>query len=250
MNQRFPDQPGSNLLTPLLEAWEHDGLTVISRKWSPEQMQFTFRAQADLSPVLIASRAKGRLDHALRKAGSPVTFSRRVGFRSLGENLSDTVLAYLAKQYDRVELADPRYIDSLRSAFWENPGFDASDPIPTTHGRYWFDLHLVMVTEDRYRIGRSLQPVAVRDGVLEWGRTLKANHRKVASGHGDPGVNSIAVMHDHVHVVFRGNISMSPLEMASDLWTRLNRLAGCRMYQDRIYVGSFSEYTLHAVKRC
>jgi len=210
MTGRFPDPPGASFFEALDTAWKKDGLSVISKKWTPEQIQLTFRAEPFLSPAFVTARAKGRLDHALRKADLATPFSRRVGFRTLGENTSSVVLNYLANQYDRVELADPRYVEKLRAASWMNPDFDASDPIPTSHGRYWYDLHLVLVTEDRFRIGRTLQPAALRDAVLEWGRTLSIPSSTSRSGQGAPGVKSLAVMHDHLHVVFRGQISRPP----------------------------------------
>lgn len=243
----LPAEPDEPFFTELAGAWASDGLEILSRKWTPERVQVTFRADPAATPVFVTARAKGRLDHALRKTGKPTAFSRRVGFRTLGDNTSPVVLHYLARQYDRADLADPKYIDQLRSASWVNPDFDAADPQPTSHGRYWFDLHMVLVTEGRFRIGRSIKPLDLRDATLEWGKNLERIVSRSPSGHAQPGVKSLAVMHDHLHVVFRGPISQSPQDMAGDLLTRLNRRAGCRLMQERIYVGSFSEYSVRAI---
>ncbi len=221
---------------------------MLSHKWTPGRIQFTFKAEPDLTPVFVTARAKGRLDHALRKAGTPATFSRRVGFRTLGHNTSPVVLKYLAQQYDRVALADPRYVEQLQSAAWENPKFDPSEPTPTSHGRYWYDLHLVLVTENRFKIGRFIDPARLSDCILTWGTDLAAAKTPTRSGLTSPGLKSLAVMHDHLHIAFRGNISHSPADMAVDLWDRLNRIAGCRLYQDRIYIGTFSQYSLNALR--
>jgi hypothetical protein len=246
-NTPLPAEPDESFFTNLGEAWASDGLEMISRKWTPERIQITFRADPVAAPVFVTARAKGRLDHALRKSGHPTAFSRRVGFRTLGENTSPVVLRYLARQYDRADLADPKYINQLRAASWVNPDFNSADPQPTGHGRYWFDLHMVLVTEGRFRIGRWINPLDLRDATLEWGENLARTVNHTLSGHAQPGVKSLAVMHDHVHVAFRGHISHSPHDMAGDLLTRLNRRAGCRVMQERIYVGSFSEYSVHAI---
>ena len=243
----FPNEPDQSFFSSLHKTWKGDGLEVLSRKWSPHRIQFTFRAAPDIAPTFVTARAKGRLDHALRKAGQPTAFSRRVGFRTLGHNTSPVVLNYLARQYDRVDLADPRYIEELQSASWSNPDFDASDPLPTSHGRYWYDVHMVLVTENRFRIGRWIKPQDLSEATQAWGRDLSRSASTSRSGQARPGLKSLAVMHDHVHVVCRGAINRSPADMAGELFRRLNEAAGCRLMQERVYAGSFSEYSVSAI---
>ena len=56
--------------SPLMDLgplWEGDGMRLLEQCWSEEMVQLTFSAQPDVSPVFLAGRAKGRLQHALTK---------------------------------------------------------------------------------------------------------------------------------------------------------------------------------------
>lgn len=240
----FPPEPDAATLASLDTAWITDGLTRISHRWQSDLVQITFRAGPDIAPTTISARVKGRLDHAMRKAGWVNGFARKIGMRSLGENTRESVLRYIATQLDRAELADPRYAASLAAAAWENPEFDLSDPLPSTFARYWYDLHLVAVTDSCWRVGCEDFLPKIRPGVLAWGESLSAQ----GTGNGvRPGVRSLAVMTDHVHIALRGPIGRAPADLAESLWRQLNRAAGCRLFSERIYVGTFSEYPLGAI---
>src|SRR5262245_12807340 len=75
----------------LQAAWETDGLRVLERAWSSDAVQILFSATPDVSPVFLAGRAKGRLDHAYRQIGRPCKFSRKLAVRSVGDNTRQDV---------------------------------------------------------------------------------------------------------------------------------------------------------------
>lgn len=50
-------------------------------------------------------------------------------------------------------------------------------------------------------------------------------------------------------MALRGNFERSPQEIALALQNHLARAAGCRVWQDGFYVGTFSEYDLEVVRR-
>src|SRR6188472_3901725 len=52
-------------------AWNADGLRALQHRVQGDQVQIVFSATPHVSPQFIAARAKGRLEHALRKAGVP-----------------------------------------------------------------------------------------------------------------------------------------------------------------------------------
>ena len=189
-----------------------------------------FRVGPDISPELFAGRVKGRLQHALRQAGQPTTFSRKVAVRALGDNVSGVVEAYLRKQPARAELVDERYRATLKAAAFEDAAVDLSQPTETKSGRYWFNLHWVAATEGRYRIGNEDFLDKVRTGIFTWaaetGCVLKA----------------FAPMPDHVHIAARGGPEKTPRELGGALWRCLNRAAGCCLMSDKVYAGTFSEY--------
>lgn len=240
----FPPLPGDNFLASLDAAWAGDGLRRIAQRWQNDLVQFTFEAPGNASPEFVAARAKGRLDHALRKAEWHHGFERKVAVRSLGENTLDVVLRYIATQLDRADLADPRYVNSLAEAAWEDGDIDLEEPVASGHGRYWYNLHLVAVTQGRWRIGREDFLPKVTAAVQAWSEGLAAG----ASGRARPGVHSLAVMPDHVHLAVRGPTARSPDEIAGALRDALNRAAGCLLFDPRVYAGTFSSYPLSHVR--
>ena len=224
----------------LIAAWATDGLRRIAHRWQPDLVQFTFEAPSNISPELVAGRAKGRLDHALRKTGWRHGLSRKVALRSLGENTLDVVLRYIATQLDRADLADPRCVSSLADAAWEDGDIDPEQPVASDFGRYWYNLHLVAVTSGRWRIGREDFLPKVTAAVRVWSELLAAG----GAGKARPGVHSLAVMPDHVHLAVRGPSAQSPDEIAGGLRDALNRAAGCLLFDPRVYAGTFSSYPL------
>src|SRR6516165_1503160 len=59
--------------------WEKDGLRLLELRRTPQEIQLAFSARPNVSPVLLAARAKGRLQHAVRAAGVRFNgFSRKV----------------------------------------------------------------------------------------------------------------------------------------------------------------------------
>ena len=102
-------------------------------------------------PSMIVARLKGRLDHAFRTKGIPLKFSRKVALRSLGENTQADVDQYIANQVDKEQFVDDRFGASLK-AFTRAWQSRAADPLEVNSGRYWYQLHLVLVVDKHHRI--------------------------------------------------------------------------------------------------
>ncbi len=233
----FSPEPSAAFFEALATAWAADGLKLHSRAWTPEQIQLTFQTAPEVAPTFLAARVKGRLQHALRQAELACDFSRKTAVRSLGDNRSPEVEGYLRQQAVRAELADERYRATLLAAAFEDAAVDLSAPAETTKGRYWYNLHLVAVTADRFRIGKEDFLDKVRAGVFAWAQETGSR------------LKAFSPMPDHVHVAVRGNPERSPLELAEALWRSINRAAGCGLMGENLYAGTFSEYGLRAVQR-
>jgi REP element-mobilizing transposase RayT len=226
---------GSGANADLTQAWATDGLTCVSDTWSPQQVQLVFRVAPGVAPVAFTQRVKGRLQYALRRNGTPVAFSRKVGMRALGANIGTTVQRYVREQLEHVDLADPRYAQRLAEASREDLAVDLAVPAQTDSGRYWYNLHLVLVSAGRYRVGPELH-------IGDWSATVRA----AAAGNGC-AVRALAVMPDHVHLALRGNITLSPVEIGVLFQNALAKIAGGRVWQDMFYIGTFGEYSLCVV---
>ena len=218
--------------------WETDGLRRLEHRVVSETWQMTFSAKPCVSPEFLASRVKGRLQYALRQQGKPLEFSRKLAVRSVGDNTRADVEAYIARQVDNGAFADARFREQMREFTVEIRGVDLSAPTATGSGRYWYNLHIVLVVAERQRIVDRRQLALVRETSL-----------RVAAKKGW-GISTLSVMPDHLHVALRGNVTQSPEEMTLALMNNLAHELGQRRYwEPGYYAGTFSEYDMDAVRR-
>jgi REP element-mobilizing transposase RayT len=225
-----------HLLAEIAPVWANDGLQLLESRWTPEHLHLLFATSPSVAPTFLAARAKGRLDYALRKAGLAIPFSRKVSVRSLGENTRRDVEAYIEHQVEREQFVDPRFEQALLELQIKNESIDLSQPGASAHGRYWYNLHLVLVTEGRWRI-RELELLRLlRDSVLKI--ASKKQHL----------ISRLSVMPDHLHAALRPWIEESPLDVVHAYANNLAHMAGRgRLWQDGYYVGTFGEYSIHSI---
>jgi REP element-mobilizing transposase RayT len=233
---KFPDEP-SGLVVVLAEALQADGLSLESHTWSAGAIQLTVRAHPDQAPIWVSGRLKGRLDYALRKHAKAASFSRKVSLRAIGHNRTTVVDRYVRDQLAHVDLADPRYRKMLASVALHDPSVNLADPAVSSHGRYWYNLHLVFVVAKRYRIGERAFLERLRQRILS------------SSGQQGCAVKRVSIMPDHMHVALRGNPARSPNEIAVGMQEASADLAGCVLWEHVFYVGTFGEYDKDAVAR-
>jgi len=218
--------------------WEKDGLRLLESRCSAEMAQMTFSAKPEVAPVLVASRVKGRLQHALRQAGLPAPFSRKLAIRSIGDNRTSDVEQYIRDQVANAKCADKDFADRLRPFTIADPDVNLSEPTETNSGRYWYNLHVVLVTEERYQHGDS-----------EWLRLIRDQSLKIAKKKRH-AVSRLSVMPDHLHIALRGNIEDSPHEIALSFQNNLAYALGqLRVWRHTYYAGTFGEYDMQAVRR-
>jgi len=234
----FPHLPPPSFWEPLQTAWEADGLRMLERKWSPDLIQFTFSVRPQISPVIFTARVKGRLQHALRKAESPTEFSRKVAFRSIGANHRAEVENYIQAQVDKEQFVDPRFTELVKQFTVAVPAVDLAAPTATNSGRYWYNLHLVLIVQGRYRIADP-----------DFLRTTHDWSFKIATKKGHT-ISRLAVMPDHLHIAMRGNIAHSPEEIALGFLNNLAFALGQRAHWEPCYyAGTFGEYDMGARRK-
>lgn len=231
----FPSAP-TELITLTKPLWLRDGLDVVESRWMRDMVQILFAASPHVSPQFIATRAKGRLDHAIRAAGLQMPISRKVALRAIGENTRHDVETYIETQVKKEQFADDRFARELEQLIYIDDACDLLQPTPSSHGRYWYNLHLVLVTEGRFRIVE-----------LEALRQLRAFTLRIAQKKSH-ALSRLTVMPDHLHASLRPKFGESPHEVAASY---LNNLAHGinhgRMWQAGYYVGTFGEYTTHSM---
>ena len=109
----FSATPPPGIIEAVTDALRTDALDLESHTWGPDEIHLTVAASPAISPVKIAQRIKGRLDHALRQQQTGLSFSRKVSLRAVGHNRTPVVDQYVHSQLDHVDLADPRYRETL-----------------------------------------------------------------------------------------------------------------------------------------
>lgn len=185
----------------------------------------------------MAARAKGRLQHALRTVGAPVTLSRKVSIRTVGDNTTQSVEGYIRAQVRNAQFVDSRFAEFLEQFTTVNSRVNLQHPTETSSGRYWYNLHLVWLTEGRYRIVDEQALKTIRDG------SFRIAEKK------DYKIGAVSVMPDHLHIALRGNLEHSPEQIAlafqNSLAHMLNRGA---VWQPGFYVGTFGEYNMRAIR--
>jgi REP element-mobilizing transposase RayT len=239
MKSAWKNMPDASILDPIDSLWEQDGLRRLEHSWADDCLQITFSAKPEVSPVLLATRAKGRLQYSLRNAGSGFPgFTRKVSVRSVGENTSQDVTAYIASQVEKEHFDDPRFRAMLAEFTCAFPVVDLATPSESASGRYWYNLHIVLVVAGR---GRYHDPAQLR---VLYECALRIAEKK---GH---RIASISVMPDHLHIALRGNIDSSPLDIALGFQNNLAFAMGqVPIWQDGFYSGTFSEYDMGAIRR-
>jgi hypothetical protein len=142
-------------------------------------------------------------------------------------------------QLDRHPMADPRVQERLARYPIHNPEVDLSLPRLTAHAQYWYNLHIVLVNEARYR--------EIRDEVLTGLRqmVLDANEKK---GH---WLSRAAILPDHIHLTMGCQVEESPEEVVLSYMNNLAFSCGMKpVFKYSYYVGTFSEYDLGVIPRC
>jgi REP element-mobilizing transposase RayT len=234
----FPSTLCGEFWDQLDAAWERDGLRRLEVRCEPACWQLLMSTKPCVSPITLAARVKGRLQHALRLIGQPVEFSRKVAVRSVGHNRTDEVEAYVQNQVANSDYVDPRFKAFLGQFQIVDETVDMSQPTATRSGRYWYDLHLVLTARQRCPITSSEALSTLRDCSLAIAR--KKGHR----------LSRLAVMPDHWHGCLRGNIEQSPEEIALAFLNNLAYALGQNaIWQCGYYAGTFGEYEMNAVRR-
>jgi REP element-mobilizing transposase RayT len=233
----LPDEPEPPFWDDLADAWETDGIRSLERTWEARRVRMLVSTTPDVAPTTLAQRMKGRLSYALGQADKRTDFSRKKAVRSVGSANRQTVEEYVDGQVDGDEWADPEFADHLEQFTVTDETVDLSEPSRSRSGRYWYNLHLVLVVAHRHRITNGERLGQLRDCC-----------RAVADKKGH-GLKALSVMPDHLHAALRADISESPEEVALAYMNNLAHAVGpTRLWQPSYYVGTFGEYDMGAIR--
>jgi REP element-mobilizing transposase RayT len=133
-------------------------------------------------------------------------------------------------------MADPRIQKRFAKYQIAHPEVDLSQPQTTSHGVYWYNLHIVLVHRERW--------TEVREGVLQ---RLHAMIRKASEAKGYR-LSRAGILADHVHLVLGCPIEAPPDEVVLGFLNNLAFVHGMTpIYQYGGFVGTVGEYTTEAM---
>ena len=165
-------------------------------------------------------------------------FQRNYSLRSIGSANRETIDNYVRTQLEHHPCADARVTERLMDFQIFNPDVDLSQSSSTSHATYWFNLHLVIVNDGRFREIRSDRLKSLHDMIL-----------KVASCKGHL-LSRAAILRDHLHLTMRCAIDESPQQVALAYLNNLAYSQGMTaIFRCGYFVGTFGEYDLGAIQR-
>jgi len=222
----------------LQEACEKDSIRLLEHEFKPPNVsQFLVSARPAIPPVLIAQRVKGRLQYLLRRT-NPTAFRRNYSMRSLGSTRDAKLDAYLASQLQHHPMADVRVQERFAAYQIHHPEVDLVLPRRNGHASYSYNLHLVFVTEERWREIRDTVLIKVRDMIGA------ASRRK---GH---LLKRAALLPDHIHLTIGCSLAEAPRDVALSYMNNLSYVQNMSdVFRYSYFVGTFGEYDLGVIPR-
>ncbi len=225
-------------IEPLREQVERDGVRLLEHRLdSPNVWFFMLSTQPATAPRQIVKSVKGRLQHLVRET-APRAFRRNFSLTSVGDVRRQVVESYVASQLDHHRMADARVQSRLKEFQLVFPGVDLSTAEFSSHGRYVYGLHLVLVHEARWREIREDRLTITRDTFLRAAR--KKGHR----------VSRLGLLPDHLHATLGCSFEETPEEVALGYLNNLAYGHGMKpLFCPGYYVGTFGEYDMAAIRR-
>lgn len=215
---------------------ERDNIRLLKHRFANSKTsQFLVSTQVTSAPSFIVQRLKGRLYHAV-KSRKPKPLRGNFALRSIGKSGREETEKYVTDQLGHHVMADQRVQTALEELQFHDTTVILSDPVRSSHGLYWYNLHFVFVHRERWRCVDLAQLHRVQRSILSLSR--------------DEGIQLAAagVLTDHIHLLGRCPYDRSPLDIAllylrgmSSVWD------GRAIYQYGGYVGTVGEYTTHAI---
>jgi REP element-mobilizing transposase RayT len=166
----------------------------------------------------------------------PKAFRGNYAIRSVGRVTREETEHYVADQLGHHQMADPRVQRRLERFQIVRPEVDLTQPQRTSHGLFWYNLHVVLVHQAREMEIREDVLGRVRDMIL-----------RVANAKGYL-LSRAGILADHVHLVLGGPIEVAPDEIALAFLNNLAYVQGMRpVHQFGAFIGTVGEYTTGAL---
>ncbi len=129
-------------------------------------------------------------------------------------------------------MADPKVQAQFKKRQIVNSDVDLSRPQHTSHGLFWYNLHVVLVHRER------LAEIRIDDLDRVRGMILKASETKQYL------LSRAGILPDHVHLALGCPFDVAPEDLAVSFLNNLSYVFGMKaVFQHGGFLGTFGEYT-------
>ncbi len=221
----------------LAAATEGDGIRLLGHRFvRPGLSQFCLSTLPEVSPLLLVQRVKGRLQYLVRTS-LPKALQGCYALRSFGRVRREVIEQYVAAQLGQHQMADERVQRMLERFQMVNPQVNLQQHRSTSQGKYWYNLHLVLVHRQRWPEVRESVLEAVCEMVLKVSR-LKGY-----------ALSRAGILPDHLHLTLGCPLEVPPVDVALAFLNNLAFVHQMRpVFQFGAYLGTFGEYDQGAVR--
>ncbi len=227
----------SNWLTALQNINEAEGIRILRHRFADwgDLSQFFISSKPEISPVQLIRGVKGRLQSLIRDQ-FPKALQRNYALRSIGSTRRAVVAQYIEKQLEHHGWSLHKWCARL-AKLQIKTNVDLAQPRRSAHGLYWYNLHLVLVNDMRYRIATAQLE---RVHCALWTISKEQHHL----------LSRASILPDHIHLLLGCNLNQSPLTVALAYLNGITAgLRGQRIFQSSFHVSTCGEYDLGVIPR-
>lgn len=216
---------------------ESDHIRILSWRWLTKvSIQFVISTQPNIKPVFIIQRLKGRIQYAVREK-VPKAFRSNYALRSFGTQERQIVEGYIAAQPSHHAMPTEKSQQIFEDLRFVDEKVDLSVMQKTTHGVYWYNLHMVIVNSERWRDINEDRLQRVKRVVLRCG--VQKHCR----------ISRLSILADHLHLAIGCPIDDSPSAVVLSMMNNIAWVYGMKpVLQYSAFIATFGEYDHRAIE--
>lgn len=221
----------SSWIDTLKSTLEADNIRILSLRWlTPDSMQFVVSTTPTSSPNFIIQRLKGRLHYAT-KSYAPKTLRSHYAIRSFGTQEREIIENYIQGQTNHHRMATTKAQSIFEALRYIDDSIDLARGKTTSHGTYWYNLHVVLVNTERWCDVKQSRLERVQQVLLQSGKKKSWE------------ISRCSILADHLHVALGCGLDESPDSVVLSMMNNVAWVYEMKsILQFSAFVGTFGEY--------
>jgi REP element-mobilizing transposase RayT len=224
-------------LAPARTILESDGIRILSWRWlSFASCQIAISTPPCVNPQFIIQRLKGRIQYVVR-AHAPKAFRPHYALRSFGSQERAIIENYVGKQTEHHQMATAKSHRIFEDLQFNDDKIDLSIAQKTTHGIYWYNLHIVLVNASRWCDVNQERLQRIKRILLQSGDQRGWR------------ISRLSILADHLHVTVGCSLEYSPESVVLSMMNNIAWVYDMKpMLQYSAFVATFGEYDHRAIQ--